>query len=498
MKNKKHALYFKNNLTLLVLSILCFASLLSACQTNQGHFTAITNIHLVPMTEETIIKNQTVLIQGSKIIQIGNADEFCLPENTQIILGNGNYLMPGLADMHMHTRQDWTDSEIWPVNPIELFLANGVTTIRDFGPYGTDITYPFQWKDEISAGNRIGPTIYTSGRILFTSPLKDPQGMVSENHDLGFDFLKLYSYLSKDDFHQAMLKAKELEMYTAGHIPYPVGLDGVITEGMNEVAHVEELLQEFLVFDRNKELSPDEWLTYIIDMVNEQLDPFAGFKQVEFEIQNNKTLIKIINQLQSAEIPICTTMVVDDLIQLKLLQPDIFLERPENIFFETGYLEIFQQGKEKHQVILKGIEELANFKYDLDRWVLTGLHDGGVQLLLGTDAGTGGMGIVPGFSVHDELDILVENGFSPYEALLTSTVNAAEVIEKMVGDNNFGTIEVGKRADLILVRGNPLQDVGNIRNPLGVMAAGRWYPEDLLSLMITIPGTDITEVTVQE
>ena len=92
---------------------------------------------------------------------------------------------------------------------------------------------------------------------------------------------------------------------------------------------------------------------------------------------------------------------------------------------------------------------------------------------MGTDAGTGGIGILPGYLVHDELRILVENGFSPYEAVKTGTVNAGIVVKRMSGEGNFGTIEVGKRADLILVRENPLENITAIKEPLGVMAAGR-------------------------
>jgi imidazolonepropionase-like amidohydrolase len=138
------------------------------------------------------------------------------------------------------------------------------------------------------------------------------------------------------------------------------------------------------------------------------------------------------------------------------------------------------------------MEDLAVFKYGIDRWILVKLERAGIPLLLGTDSGTGGMGIVPGYSIHDELRILVENGFSPYEALVTGTVNAAIVVERMTGDGNFGTIEVGKRADLILVRGNPLQDVANIREPLGVMAAGRWYSQETLTKLITPDEERIT------
>jgi len=169
------------------------AVFLLSCMADQELYTAFQNVNLVPMTAEIIIENQIVLIQGSVIIRIGDTDQLRLPKNTQIIPGDGYYLMPGLMDMHIHTRLDWEDQEVWPVHPLNLYLANGVTTIRDFAPYGSPITYALTWRDEIESGSRIGPTIYTSGKLLFISPLGDPEGLVQENYDLGFDFLKLYS-----------------------------------------------------------------------------------------------------------------------------------------------------------------------------------------------------------------------------------------------------------------------------------------------------------------
>jgi hypothetical protein len=301
---------------------------------------------------------------------------------------------------------------------------------------------------------------------------------------LGFDFLKLYSYLSMEDFHDAMVTAKELGMYTAGHIPYAVGLEGVLAEGMDEIAHVEELLFEFLDVDRNKSLSSEEWLPYIIEAALLQWDFSSSTFQAEFEIDNRETLVNITDRLRSANVPVCTTMVVDDVIQWKLFHPEAFLGRSENQYLPSAYIESFQRGEEKHQVQFQGMEDLAAFKYAVDRWVLTGLQKAGILLLVGTDSGTGGMGIVPGYSIHDELRILIENGFSPYEAITAATVNAAIVVERMTGDGNFGTIEVGKRADLILVRDNPLEDITTIKEPLGVMAAGRWYSQETLAELI--------------
>jgi hypothetical protein len=450
-----------------------------------GGVTAFAHVNMVPMTAEIVLEDQTVLVLGSEIVEVGPSDEVAIPVNAVVIDSEGAYLMPGLADMHMHTRQDW-ESDAWPVDPLLLYLANGVTTIRDFGPSGRDLTYALRWREQIEAGNRIGPTIYASGRILFASPLGDPQGLVRENYKLGFDFLKLYSYLSREDFHEALRTSKELGMYSAGHVPYAIGLERVLAEGMNEVAHVEELLFEFIEFDRYRLLEPDEWIPYLAGEALQQFEISAGFAGSDFDHQHADTMARIIEKLQVAGVPVCTTMVIDDVIQLKLFQPKIFLDRPENRYSPVGYLDLVRQGEEKHQVQCRGIEELCAFKYDIDRWVLTELHRAGIPLLLGTDSGTGGMGAVPGYSIHDELRILTENGFSPYEAIATGTVNAAQVVEEMVGGDGFGMIEVGKRADLLLLSGNPLEDVGNVRDLRGVMAAGRWYSREQLDRMIAI------------
>jgi imidazolonepropionase-like amidohydrolase len=458
--------------------------LLACCGPEPGGATALVNVNLVPMTHPGVLEDQTVLIAGSRIVAVGSSDALPIPPGTPTIDGKGAYLMPGLADMHMHTRADWENREMWPVHPLSLYLANGVTTIRDLAPQGSPLTYALRWREEIGRGTRIGPTIYASGELLYASPLEDPAAMVRNNHDLGFDFIKLYSFLSVEDFHAAMTAAKELGIYATGHIPYPVGLATALAEGMDEIAHVEELLPEFFDLQRDRPLAPEEWLPYVAESVLQQVDRSSGTLVADFEREHAADLARIASQLAASDVPVCTTLVIDDVIQAKLFQPEAFLERPENVYFEAGYLQTLQRGQEKHQLQCRGIEDLCAFKDSVDRWVLRGLHDAGVLLLLGTDSGTGGMGIVPGYSIHDELRILVENGLSPYEALATGTVNAAIVVERMTGEGDFGTIEVGKRADLILVRGNPLEDVAYIQDPLGVMAAGRWYPAEMLARLI--------------
>ena len=471
---------------LMMLGLLVLSSLVS-CGEGAGEVTAFIHVNVVPMTGEMVVENQAVLVEGTTIVAIGDAASLSIPGGARVIDGQGAYLLPGLADMHMHTRQDWEDGDTWPVHPLHLYLANGVTTIRDLGPEGSPLDYALGWREEIRAGRRHGPTIYASGELLYASPLADPAGIVRRNHDMGFDFLKIYSYLSREDFGQAAAAARELGFYTTGHVPYAVGLEGVLAEGMDEVAHVEELLPEFLDLDRSRALTPKEWLPYIVGSALQQWDLASGTFQADFEGEHGEALARMAGRLRSAGVPVCTTMVIDDIIQWKLFRPADFLERPENVYQERGYVESLARGEEKHLVQFKEIENLAEVKYGIDRWLLGGLHEVGVLLLLGTDSGTGGMGIVPGYSIHDELRILVENGFSPYEAIATGTRNAAVVVERMAGAGDFGTIEEGKRADLILVRENPLQDVAALHEPLGVMAAGRWYPRETLAEMIQPP-----------
>jgi hypothetical protein len=397
--------------------------------------------------------------------------------------------------MHAHTRistgqwaQPWEDSKIWPVHPLKLYLANGVTTIRDLSAMDETGTYPLQLRVEIQAGTRVGPTIYTAGETLYASPLRDPSELVRQNHELGYDLLKLYSYLSIADFQAAMREAKRLGIYTTGHIPYAVGLEGVLAEGMDEIAHVEELDWEIFDFDRSSQLSPQEWGSYLFQAVLQSIDLNSSTSLAEFEIENQSILENLANQLRTAGVSVCTTVDVAETNRMKLFQSEAFLARPENKFLDPKYLEAFRRGEEYQQVVSRGWEKVFALEYDFATWILASLHEAGVQLLLGTDA-LGGIGIVPGFSVHDELRILVENGFTPYEALLTGTVNAAKVVERMTGEGDFGTIEIGKRADLILVIRNPLEDISTVKNPLGVMASGRWFSAEQLSELIKISGS---------
>jgi hypothetical protein len=460
------------------ISLILSIFILIACGEDE-RITAFKDVHLVPMTAEQIVKNQTVLIKDDRIIKFGPSSKIKIPPTAKVIDGRGAFLMPGLADMHVHLRNDW------PLSQLDMYLAHGVTTIRDLE--GMEFTR--QWRDEIKTGKRSGPAIYAAAPIIFGYEQNAPN-LLAERIP-GYDCIKLYSYFSKNDFHKAMQSAQKLNLYTVGHIPFAVGLDGVIEQGLDEIAHIEELIFELVDFDRSRNLLPDQWLPYIIKTALQQNKISPAFDIAKLNPAQRKRLSVVINKLKSANITVCTTLVIDDVIVQKLFAPEKFQAGPEYRYLPPHYRQAFAGGQEKHQARFKGIEKLASFKYDLDKKLLVELHRAGVPLVLGTDAGTGTMGIVPGVSLHDELQILVENGLTPYEAIKTGTVNASNVAAAMTGKNEFGTIEVGKRADLLLVNQNPLENIEHIRDNQGVMAGGKWYESAYLKGIVNpalIPG----------
>jgi imidazolonepropionase-like amidohydrolase len=452
--------------------VIILTILTSAGCSSPEEWVAFQDINLVPMTGEKIVANQTVLVKGDRIYRIGKSSEIQIPQKAKVVEGNGAYLMPGLADMHVHL------TGAWPLPQLDLYLANGVTTVRDLD--GRD--FMLQWQNEINAGKRSGPTIYVSGPINWGYENNAPE-LVSKQKS-GYDCVKLYSYFSKKDFRQALKQARTQSLYTIGHIPFAAGLDEVIAGGMDEIAHVEELAWELVDIDRHKALQGKEWFQYLKQVFYQQYKPYFHLGFQEFQKQHLERISKTVQKLKGTTIRVNTTLYLDEVIVQKLSEPEKFLKLPTNAYLPRKYIHSFLKGKEKHQLLFKGGEDLAPLKYALDKSLLIQLHKAGIPMTLGTDAGTGAMGIVPGFSAHEELRVLTENGFSPYEAILTATVNASRVVTAMTGKDDFGTIEIGKRADFILLENNPLDDVVNLKNRLGVMAAGRWFDKNEIQKMI--------------
>lgn len=235
------------------------------------------------------------------------------------------------------------------------------------------------------------------------------------------------------------------------------------------------------------------------------ISEFYSFKTTEEYFQDKEIRInKTVGKIKDAGIFMNTTLIVDYLINEQLYEKDKFLQRPELQYMSGIFMAAYDLGEDPYAKMIKNEQLLKPVKkskigngtddgrlfmyarYKLITDMLKKLHNSDVLLLAGTDCGVPSVGIVPGYSLHTELVILTENGFSPYEAIKTATYNAGIAVEAMTGKNSIGTIEINKQADFILTTTNPLEKISNIKDMEGIMVAGRWLTKDQLD---TLPVT---------
>ncbi len=363
---------------------------------------AFVDVNVVPMDTRRLLRHQTVLIGGDRITALGPADEIEVPAEAAIVEGDGLYLMPGLADMHVHLdRED-----------LRAYVDHGITTVRNM--WGFPDVQAMQ--REIAAGDLLGPTIHSISPGLDGNPPKWPltqlvlepshaDSVVGVQYDSGWRTLKLYQDLHQDVYDAIIAAARARRMDYVGHVPTRVGLTHVLDSGQRSIEHLGGYARELGA-------AGGWWMS--ID------DDRLGF---------------VVAHTREAGAWNCPTLAIF---------AEIAKRRPRDV----------------------ADRQIAN-----RRRVVKALHDGGAQLLIGTDSGIDI--VAPGNSIHDELAEFSAAGLSPYEVLRIATVDAADFLG---GSHEFGTIAVGRRADLLLVDTNPLDDVAALRELRGVVLRGTWRP----------------------
>ncbi len=404
----------------------------------------IQSVQVISMDQDQAQENWTVVVRDGVITDVGPDAEITLPSDAEIIDGNGKTLLPGLIDMHVH---------VYDEADLAAFLSHGVTTVRN----NSGMPFHLTMQDQIENGRILGPRLFTSGPILneiggrnvnelqqlVDGPM-EARAAVRQQYDQGFRSIKLYSNLSIASYEAILDEAAELNMPVFGHpvegLPpadQPYGrepFDHVLDDNLVTLEHMESIVWHAL----NDEMDEDKArnLARRIAAAGIAVDPTLTVHQ------NLTALIRTAGAHAERD-------------EMDMFNPLVFLVEAGTYDFWASY-----EGNDREQL------------NDFYRRCVQIFHEEGVKLVVGTDAQA--MVTLPGSSVIRELELFVQAGLSPFEALRSATIIPAELLGL---EGKTGMIQTGYRADLILVEGNPLNDVSVLEHPTGVMLNGVWLDQ---------------------
>jgi imidazolonepropionase-like amidohydrolase len=424
----------------------------------QSQTVAFVHASVVPMDRERVLPDQTVIVVDGKIAALGPASKVKVPRKALRIDARGRYLLPALSDMHVHVEGESWNALFSPETratskdaPFEDFLfpyvANGVTTVQVLS--GTQELLPVRGR--IAGGELVAPRLILARMIdgpdkAWPQPISTWVKTAEEARDAtvkakadGYDKMKVYSFLTKETYDAVIATAKERQMDVVGHIPNALSVEYVVDAGQKMIAHTEEVAKH-----AHGDYSP------------ERISYFAG-------------------RIADGKVWMTPTLVTTRRIIEQVSDPNELFSRPESVYVRHPMqTEIWSFiGNMYRQITPQTQAKLRDDFEKFQRPFTKVFHDKGGQLMTGTDSLF--PRLVPGFALHQELQELVDVGLTPYEALRTSTTIPYEYLGE---SKEAGTIEVGKRPDLLLVDANPLEDISAASRIAGVMMRGRWIAKE--------------------
>lgn len=418
--------------------------------------TIIEHVSVLPMTEGgAILADATVVIEKGRIISLNGL----VPKNAKRINGKGKWLIPGLADIHVHLLSDGSPGPPkYPTQAPTMFfdtqdimtpyIANGVTQVLNMDAVGASIGQ----RNEIAKGSIIGPHIALAavinggeGRGRIANTPADGRQAVRDVKGEGYDFVKVYSDLDIDTFSAIVDEANKQRMKVLGHIPeaFEGQLEKAFIPGFSMVAHAEEFSKQSKTFS------------------DEDAARFARLAK------RNGTWVS-------------PTLVVMRWIASETRSLDEMKANPHlrymHPLLQSKWVVANRYNRNSSPKLIAYFDNMVEFH----RRLVKALKAEGVPLIAGSDAMTSG--VVSGFSLHEELELLVEAGLTNEEALASATRLPATWLGV---DVDRGTIEVGKRADLVLLDANPFENIANVRKIAGVFVGGQWLDRKKLDAMMS-------------
>jgi len=401
---------------------------------------ALVGATLIDGTGAPPIADSAVVLEKGRIISVGPRSTVKIPENATVLDEHGKTLLPGLWDMHAHFEQvEW--------GPI--YLAAGVTTVRDVG---NELEFIRAVRDAIADGRGLGPRLLMAGVVDGSGKLaigvqrvdtpEQARQWVDRYHDAGFQQIKIYSSTRLEEVKAVADEAHRLGMTVTGHVPEGLNAYQVIEAGQDQINHIQ----------------------YIADIMHAPLPADASRderrKAAAGVDLNSPEAQKALAFLKQHHTVVDPTMALFEFFTATTVKP------PAS--FEPGATRVAPELAEQ----LTGVEPPSARSEQIEKMfekylaIVGALHHAGVPIVAGTDQA------VPGFSLHREIELYVQAGFTPMEAIQAATLVPARV---MGVAKDVGTVEAGKRADLIVLNGNPLEDIHNTRNVEYVITNGVMY-----------------------
>ena len=425
---------------------------------------AFVNAGVLSPEADSILSDHTVLINDNRIVYVGkNID---MPEGYQVIDAKGKYLIPGLIETHIHPYKSRND--------LLLYLANGVTHVATMSSWGGLF---LEWKKEALAG-ALSPQIYVSagpmntahdfrskayGRLgpipLFNDP-DETREAVRSFKDQGYDAVKAYT-LDADNYFAVAKEAKAQNIAMVGHLTPAVSLEDLYRSGQTQVAHVEEITKGVeRAFGGRSKIYYDSTEVYLAYLKRHADSIAIRLKEAGITVS---TTIDVYPRARDQDLRLAEYL---RSIELEYVNPGIL----EGSVFSPGWLPGSNRYESAFNADPEGVRRAEiywNTYIEAVHIMTLALARNGVALTAGTDAGNAG--IVPGFSMHDEMEMLGLAGLSNHQVLYAATVASAVWL-----NSNSGRIERGRRADLVLLNKNPLDDINNTRTISGVVVNGKY------------------------
>lgn len=467
------------------LLLLCF-SLCRVTSAQEPKSIAITDVTVIDASGALPKSGMTVAITGNRITGLGESGQVQIPPGVQVVRATGKFLIPGLWDMHVHI---FNQVSRRPPNKwyFPLFIANGVTRVRDMWTKPEDMVQVREWRRLQSEGSVLAPRIAAVGAIvdgpagaearnvaaLMLGPTVNVVRTPAEARDFvrklktaGIDFVKTYSNLPRETYFAIAEEARKQGISFAGHAPLVVDAAEASSAGQRSMEH---LLQIF-------ESSSSKSLELLQVPARDWSSKHEEMMLDTFDDQKFRALGAVLARNRTWQVP---TLVISRVHAFRLDLRKIRNERWMR-YIPADEIASWNETDAGASSQPKGEEgNLPTRLWEKRLAVVHRLNAMGVPFLAGTDVGN--PYIFPGFSLHDELALLVEAGFTPMQALQAATRNPAQFLG--VSDS-LGTIEAGKVADLVLLDANPLKNIRNTRKIRAVIVNGRYLDRAALAKLL--------------